>query len=51
MNTSPDHSRLERAVLAMPMARTLGLAFRRIAPGEVELDCLQPQRRCRPHHR
>jgi acyl-coenzyme A thioesterase PaaI-like protein len=38
MNTSPDFSRLERAVLAMPMARTLGLAFRRIAPGEVELE-------------
>jgi acyl-coenzyme A thioesterase PaaI-like protein len=38
MNTSPDFSRLERAVLAMPMARTLGLAFKRIAPGEVELE-------------
>jgi acyl-coenzyme A thioesterase PaaI-like protein len=38
MNTSPDFSRLERAVLAMPMARTLGLAFTRIAPGEVELE-------------
>lgn len=38
MNTSPDFSRLERAVLAMPMARTLGLAFRHIAPGEVELE-------------
>jgi acyl-coenzyme A thioesterase PaaI-like protein len=29
---------LERAVLAMPMARTLGLAFTHIAPGEVELE-------------
>jgi acyl-coenzyme A thioesterase PaaI-like protein len=38
MNTSPDFSRLERAVLAMPMARTLGLAFKHIAPGEVELE-------------
>lgn len=38
MNTSPDFSRLERAVLAMPMAQTLGLSFRRIAPGEVELE-------------
>lgn len=38
MNTSTDFSRLERAVLAMPMARTLGLAFKRIAPGEVELE-------------
>jgi len=38
MNTSPDFTRLESAVLAMPMARTLGLAFTRIAPGEVELE-------------
>jgi acyl-coenzyme A thioesterase PaaI-like protein len=38
MNTPSDFSRLERAVLAMPMARTLGLTFTRIAPGEVELD-------------
>jgi acyl-coenzyme A thioesterase PaaI-like protein len=38
MNTSPDFSRLERAVLAMPMARTLGLTFTRIAPGDVELE-------------
>jgi acyl-coenzyme A thioesterase PaaI-like protein len=38
MNTSPDFSRLERAVLAMPMARTLGLAFKHIAPGDVELE-------------
>ena len=38
MNTSPDYSRLTSAVLAMPMARTLGLAFKRIAPGEVELE-------------
>lgn len=38
MSTSPDFTRLERAVLAMPMAHTLGLAFKRIAPGEVELE-------------
>ena len=29
---------LERMVLSMPMARTLGLAFTRSAPGEVELE-------------
>ena len=29
---------LERMVLSMPMARTLGLAFIRSAPGEVELE-------------
>lgn len=29
---------LERMVLSMPMARTLGLAFNRCAPGEVELE-------------
>lgn len=35
----PDFaSRLERGVLAMPLAAELGLAFRRIAPGEVELE-------------
>lgn len=33
-----DISPLERAVLAMPMAQTLGLAFKRVAPGEVELE-------------
>ncbi len=38
MTTSPDFSRLEQAVLAMPMARTLGLVFRRITPGAVELE-------------
>ena len=38
MSTSPAFTRLEQAVLAMPMARTLGLAFTRIAPGEVELE-------------
>ncbi len=35
---SANFSQLERAVLAMPMARTLGLAFKSIAPGEVELE-------------
>lgn len=34
---NPFHQ-LEQLVLAMPMARSLELAFRRIAPGEVELE-------------
>lgn len=38
MTIPPVYRPLERAVLAMPMARTLGLAFKRIAPGEVELE-------------
>lgn len=42
MNTDtavPSHIRqLERMVLAMPMARTLGLAFKRISAGEVEVE-------------
>ena len=38
MQTPVDFSPLERAVLAMPMARTLGLVFKRIVPGEVELE-------------
>jgi uncharacterized protein (TIGR00369 family) len=42
MNTAaavPSHIRqLERMVLAMPMARTLGLAFKRITAGEVEVE-------------
>jgi len=29
---------IEDAVLAMPMARTLGLRFTRLAPGEVEIE-------------
>jgi acyl-coenzyme A thioesterase PaaI-like protein len=29
---------LEQLVLAMPMARTLGLVFKSIAPGEVEVE-------------
>jgi len=33
----PFHQ-LEKLVLSMPMARTLGLTFKRIAPGEVELE-------------
>lgn len=40
--TAPDPSRafqqLERLVLSMPMAQTLGLKFTRIAPGEVEVE-------------
>ena len=43
MNTSassiaPAFRPLEQLVLAMPMARTLGLSFTRIASGEVELE-------------
>lgn len=38
MTFNPAFARLEKMVLAMPMARTLGLAFRRIAPGEAELE-------------
>jgi uncharacterized protein (TIGR00369 family) len=38
MNGSPQLQRLEQAVLAMPMARTLGLRFVRLAPGEVEIE-------------
>lgn len=35
---SPAFKQLERMVLAMPMARTLGLKFNRIARGEVEVE-------------
>lgn len=43
MNTEPTHcapqfQRLEQMVLSMPMARTLGLAFTRIEPGEVDVE-------------
>jgi acyl-coenzyme A thioesterase PaaI-like protein len=43
MTTSSSHparpfQQLEQMVLAMPMARTLGLAFTRIEPGEVDLE-------------
>ncbi|WP_395056241.1 PaaI family thioesterase [Polaromonas sp.] len=38
-NASDPHLRqLERMVLSMPMARTLGLTFTRITPGEVEVE-------------
>ena len=40
-NTAPDHlqlDRVRRAVLAMPMARTLGLAFRALEGGRAELE-------------
>jgi uncharacterized protein (TIGR00369 family) len=36
--SDPKLQRLEQAVLAMPMARTLGLRFTRVAPGQVELE-------------
>ncbi len=36
--SNPQFQQLEQMVLAMPMARTLGLAFTRIAAGEVELE-------------
>ena len=35
---TPAFRPLAQLVLAMPMARTLGLSFTRIAPGEVELE-------------
>jgi len=42
MNTritdSADLQRLQQLVLAMPMARTLGLRFLRVVPGEVEVE-------------
>jgi uncharacterized protein (TIGR00369 family) len=41
MNTPSTVSvaeQLQQLVLAMPMARTLGLSFVRVAPGEVELE-------------
>jgi acyl-coenzyme A thioesterase PaaI-like protein len=37
-NVSPAFQQLERLVLSMPMAQTLGLKFTRIAPGEVEVE-------------
>lgn len=37
MNSSHLHP-LEKAVLAMPMARTLGLRFLRVAHGEVDVE-------------
>ena len=39
MNATDSMSeQVRRAVLSMPMAQTLGLAFRRIEPGHVELE-------------
>jgi acyl-coenzyme A thioesterase PaaI-like protein len=41
MNTPDSLSipeQVKQQVLAMPMARTLGLAFTRLAPGEVEIE-------------
>ena len=38
MSDNPQLDRVERSVLAMPMARTLGLRFTRLAPGETELE-------------
>ena len=36
--TAPHLQHLEQTVLAMPMARTLGLRFTRLEPGQVELE-------------
>ncbi|WP_296446998.1 PaaI family thioesterase [Rhodoferax sp. UBA5149] len=36
--TIPMPEQVRRAVLAMPMAQTLKLAFRRVEPGDVELE-------------
>jgi acyl-coenzyme A thioesterase PaaI-like protein len=38
MPTNPAAERVRRTVLAMPVAQALQLQFRRIAPGEVELE-------------
>ena len=42
MDSSTDqqaaYQQLQQRVLAMPMARTFGLRFLRVAPGEVELE-------------
>jgi uncharacterized protein (TIGR00369 family) len=38
MNQSTQLERLEQAVLAMPMARTLGLRFTQLAAGQVEIE-------------
>lgn len=38
MNDNPQLQRVEQAVLAMPMARTLGLRFTQLAAGEVEIE-------------
>jgi acyl-coenzyme A thioesterase PaaI-like protein len=37
-HASPAFQQLERLVLSMPMAQTLGLKFTRIAPGDVEVE-------------
>lgn len=38
MTALPMTAQVQRAVLAMPMARTLQLQFNKVAPGEVELE-------------
>ena len=38
ISVDPGFKALERMVLSMPMARTLGVRFIRIAPSEVELE-------------
>jgi uncharacterized protein (TIGR00369 family) len=38
MSTDASLAQLERTVLAMPMARTLGLQFKHVEPGRVELE-------------
>jgi acyl-coenzyme A thioesterase PaaI-like protein len=52
MNSAPDQVQLvQRLVLAMPMARTLGLRFTRVAAGEVELEIpVAPPLTYRPGH-
>lgn len=35
---TPQLQHVEKAVLAMPMARTLGLRFTQLAPGQVEIE-------------
>jgi uncharacterized protein (TIGR00369 family) len=38
MSDTPQLQRVEQAVLAMPMARTLGLRFTHLAPGRTEVE-------------
>ena len=38
IDTNHGFTALERMVLSMPMARTLGLQFNRLAPSDVELE-------------
>lgn len=47
---TPSTQALQNAVLAMPMARTLGLRFVRAEPGatELEMPCAFSRASCRP---